>query len=336
MRSRTLYNLGLLMRKPSVSARVIWNYASILAGKKRLRSVEIDLGFGCQLNCSHCYASELIDPGRRQMGMDDIRHAVDQCINEGAIHFLISGGEPLIHSHVYDVIEYVNSKNAFSCLVTNGAKLDDETIQKLAESGLDIIEISLDSAVAEKHDRNRRMEGLHKKVLEAAAKCTESGMEVFTSSVITNENINDGDLRDIIRIGREKKLRTHLCFPVATGNWKHEDIALTDKNRAKAKRLFAEEDIRCCEEGNYLRQGCSAGVEKLCINPYGDILPCPYIQASFGNILEEDLGAILKRMRSNKYFSSITGPCLPAFDKKFIGDVMDKINKSGDKPLKLK
>jgi len=267
MRNRLLYNFGLVIKKPLVLMRVIHNYALLVAGRKRLRSVEIDLGFECQLNCKHCYASELIDPERKKMNTKEIKNAIDQCVSEGAIHFLISGGEPLIHDNVYEIIEHINNKKAFSCLVTNGVELKEDTVQKLAGSGLDLIEISLDSAEEKRHDDNRNMKGLYKQVINAAYECKKKNIIVFSSSVITNENINNGDLQKIIDLGKQNMFRTHLCFPVATGKWKEKEILLTSENRKKAIDLFNKEDIRCCEEGNYLKAGCSAGIEKICINP---------------------------------------------------------------------
>ncbi len=31
--------------------------------------------------------------------------------------------------------------------------------------------------------------------------------------------------------------------------------------------------------------GCPAGMEKIYITPYGDVIPCPFIHIGFGNIL---------------------------------------------------
>jgi len=335
MENRFIYNWELIIKKPPVLLRALKNYLFLFMGGERLRSVEIDLGFGCQLNCKHCYASDLINPKRKSMSLEEIRKSIDQCIGEGAIHFLISGGEPLIHKQVFEVIKYINKKNAFSCLATNGVALNKESISKLKKSGLNIIEISLDSSLREKHDKNRKRKGLYDHVLKATSMCKKQGITVFASSVITNDNLNNNDLIDIIRLGKTRGIRTHLCFPVSMGNWRGKKALLTKKNKIKIKGLFKKEDIRCCEEGNYLKQGCSAGIEKICINPYGDVLPCPYIQASFGNITKENLSNILRRMRQNKYFKKIDGPCLPAFNNQFIKEIMFKINKAKKRPLDL-
>ena len=336
MGNRLSYYFGLLIKKPSVLLRLIKNYLLLFLGQYRLRSVEIDLGYGCQLNCKHCYVSELMNPKRKTMGLEEIKRTIDLCIREGAILFLVSGGEPLIYKQVFDVIGYINRKKAFSCLITNGINLNEETIPKLRKSGLDLIAISLDSGIKDVHDENRNKKGLYEHILKAASFCNEQGITVFTSSIITNKNLLNNDIKKIIELGNQNKIKIHFCFPIAMGNWKDKNVLLTNESRIKAMNLFKDEDIICCEESNYLKQGCSAGVEKICINPYGDVTPCPYIQASFGNIIKENLPSILKLMRRNKYFRKIDGPCLPAFNKKFIKDMMNKINKTKTKPLKFK
>ncbi|PLW80711.1 hypothetical protein C0585_01325 [Candidatus Woesearchaeota archaeon] len=332
MKNRLLYNLTLLSKKPKIMPRVLKNYFLILIGKKRLRSVEVDLGYECQLNCDHCYAAEAKNTKRKYISFNEMKDAIDQAIDQGAIHFLISGGEPLLYHQVFDLIKYINKKNAFSCLVTNGVNLNEKVIGKLKDSKLDVLEISLDSSDPKKHDSNRYKKGLFNNIIKSIKKLEGSKIIIFTSSVFTNENITDGDAEKIISLGKELKIESHFCFPIAMGNWKGKNVLLTKKNIKKASELLKKNNIRSCEEGNYLKSGCSAGVEKICINPYGDVTPCPYIQETYGNITELKLSKILELMRENKFYKKIDGPCMPAFNKDFIKTNMKNINNSKEKP----
>ena len=335
MRNRFTYNLGLLSNKLRTFPRVMNNYISLAAGRYRLRSVEVDLGYRCQLKCDHCYASDLIKKEEKAMPLSNIKIAIDQCVNQGAIHFLISGGEPLIYPQVFDIISHINKRAAFSCAVTNGVALDSRMIERLAHAKLDILEISLDSADPSTHDNNRKKQGLHAHVQKMASLCKKKGIEVFYSTVITNENLTSRDIEDVIALARKQGIRNHFCFPVSTGSWKEKDMRLSEENMAKALALFKEHDIRCCEEGNYGRKGCSAGIEKICINPYGEVLPCPYIQASFGNLKKEELRTILARMRAHYFFKKIDGHCMPSFNKAFIEEFMKRIHQSEELPYKV-
>jgi MoaA/NifB/PqqE/SkfB family radical SAM enzyme len=46
------------------------------------------------------------------------------------------------------------------------------------------------------------------------------------------------------------------------------------------------------------RFGCIAGSERLYISASGDVQPCPLVNLSLGNVLEESLVSICQRMRS--------------------------------------
>ena len=46
------------------------------------------------------------------------------------------------------------------------------------------------------------------------------------------------------------------------------------------------------------RFGCVAGSERLYISASGDVQPCPLVNLSLGNVLDESLASICRRMRS--------------------------------------
>ena len=62
------------------------------------------------------------------------------------------------------------------------------------------------------------------------------------------------------------------------------------------------------------------------VTKYGDVLPCPYIHTSLGNVFEESLKDIVKRGMSIKCFKNDTDTCLIAEDRDFINKyVVDRI-----------
>jgi MoaA/NifB/PqqE/SkfB family radical SAM enzyme len=64
--------------------------------------------------------------------------------------------------------------------------------------------------------------------------------------------------------------------------------------------------------------GCIAVKGMVSVTQYGDVLPCPYIHTSIGNIFKEPLRDILKRGLDIKYFGEHVDTCLIAEDKGFI------------------
>ncbi|MEE9119635.1 MAG: SPASM domain-containing protein, partial [Calditrichia bacterium] len=61
-----------------------------------------------------------------------------------------------------------------------------------------------------------------------------------------------------------------------------------------------------------------SGKGDMSVTQYGDVLPCPYIHTSIGNVFEEPLKDIIQRGLNIKYFGEHVDTCLIAEDRKFI------------------
>ena len=72
-----------------------------------------------------------------------------------------------------------------------------------------------------------------------------------------------------------------------------------------------------------------AGIEKLAITAYGDILPCGGIQISYGNIREVSLREAWEEMLRNPEFSKVRECCPLSEDLDFIERILKPIEKTG-------
>jgi len=326
----------LISKKKGLLFKLIRNYINlILLNQRVLKAVELDLTFDCQLNCLHCYAKGISNRKKRKINLEEIKDIVDQCEKLGAIYFLLSGGESLLSKHIYETIKYINKKNLYCSLVTNGLALNSKVIKKLKFFGLDNIIISLDSPIKNKHNYRRGSRKSYDNIIKNLRLCKKEGLEVFTSTIITRDNLYNKEIGEIIELGKNLNIKSQFCFSVALGNWKNKDVLLRKHDWVYIKSFLKNYDVRTCEEGNYLKWGCAAGSERITITPYGDVMPCCYIQMSFVNIRKEKIKKIWKRMTKNKFFNDVNNKyCLPAYDKQFIEKVMTKINKSKEKPFK--
>jgi len=64
--------------------------------------------------------------------------------------------------------------------------------------------------------------------------------------------------------------------------------------------------------------GCIAVKRMISVTQYGDVLPCPYIHVSIGNVFEEPLKDIIARGMNIKWFGKRIGTCLIAESRPFI------------------
>lgn len=67
------------------------------------------------------------------------------------------------------------------------------------------------------------------------------------------------------------------------------------------------------------------------VTQYGDVLACPYIHISIGNVFKEPLKDIIQRGLNIKYFGEHMETCLIAEDRNFINKFI--VNGIYNKPL---
>ena len=64
--------------------------------------------------------------------------------------------------------------------------------------------------------------------------------------------------------------------------------------------------------------GCIAMKRMISVTKYGDVMPCPYIHVSIGNVFEEPLKDIIDRGMNIKWFGKHVNTCLIAESRPFI------------------
>lgn len=71
----------------------------------------------CDMGCSHCMAS--CTPSGEDMAIDNFRLAIDEISKVDKI-VLLTGGEPLLHPDIWDMIDYARKSGLFVILISNG------------------------------------------------------------------------------------------------------------------------------------------------------------------------------------------------------------------------
>jgi MoaA/NifB/PqqE/SkfB family radical SAM enzyme len=97
----------------------------------------------CNLSCAYCNEYDKVSnpvPTAEMLRRIDLLAA----LGTGIITF--SGGEPLLHPDLDDLIRRIRSHGAIATLITNGYLLSPERIRRLNRAGLEHLQISIDNA----------------------------------------------------------------------------------------------------------------------------------------------------------------------------------------------
>lgn len=236
-------------------------------------------------------------------------------------------------TQLFDVIDYIHVHGALISLATNGSLLTPGYAGKLKKHKLDLALISLDYLDAAKEDELRG-KGFFEKAMAAVENCLSAGVKVYISAVITKDEIEGESFRQLLDFCKEKNILLHVNLPALFGGWKgRDDLFFSEEDKAKARKLFKGKYIRSCEMSSYFRSACRSGLEKLHITAYGDVMPCTFIPISFGNILEEGLSVIRKRIFKFPFIVMHNEMCIPSTNREYLHFYQEKISSAKMLPI---
>jgi len=98
----------------------------------------------CNLSCAYCNE---YDDHSRPVPTCDVLRRIDRLAALGTGIVTLSGGEPLLHPDLDEIIRRIRERGPIATLITNGYLLSRERIDRLNRAGLDHLQISIDNVV---------------------------------------------------------------------------------------------------------------------------------------------------------------------------------------------
>ncbi|HSV49420.1 MAG TPA: radical SAM protein [Candidatus Acidoferrales bacterium] len=267
----------------------------------------------CNLHCAHCYADKK-EHQASNYPLTAIEAVFDQLEQLGVLEVRISGGEPLLHKGILQILGLMGKKRFRKILLTNGTLLTEETVMALKDSGITPT-ISLDDCIPEAHDQFRGGTGAHARTINGLALLQKHGVEYGINSCLNKNNLNR--YQDIINLCiKYGAARITLLDLKPTGRMRnntqwmptHEEYSALLKKlfvaRAKNRKIDVSVDtfLHCYpmqESVALVKKGivsCRAGVSRLSIDSDGSIYPCNFVVGDprwvMGNLKEQSLEQI--------------------------------------------
>ncbi len=115
--------------------------------------INFDITNRCPLRCVMCNICRRDHRENDELELSELESIIDQAVEWGIDNISFAGGETLVRKNdVLELIDYCSSKNMTTSLITSGTIFDKKTFDKIFESGLDKLTISLDGATEKTHD----------------------------------------------------------------------------------------------------------------------------------------------------------------------------------------
>ena len=154
------------------------------------------LNSACNLGCLHCCEESghsMPDELTKEQSLDFCQQIADLDIP----YMAISGGEPLLCPHIFDVCRLIRNNNISLKIETNGEFIDEEIALKFADLKMRSVQISLDGATPQTHEKLRKR-GDWQKAVDATKLLIKH--DVNTEIVFVPTQFNIHEIGDIIEL----------------------------------------------------------------------------------------------------------------------------------------
>ncbi len=298
----------------------------------------------CNLKCVHCRCSSDITSSEGDFTTEEGRKLLDEIAAFCKPVVVLSGGEPLLRSDIFDLASHGTSIGLRMCMATNGSLIDDAICRRMRESDIKMVSLSLDGSTAEIHDNFRQCPGAFEGVMRAAETLRRNGQKFLINSSFTKRN--QSDIADVFRLAKSLGATAWYMFMIVpTG--RGEEIMSELISRDDYEEILdwhyrqekVEEDIlmrpTCAphyyrivpqkaraEGASFKRRslsfstgggkGCIAAQSICLIDCFGNVKPCSYFPRVAGNVKQTPFGEIWEKselFRELRDFGSYKGKC---------------------------
>ncbi len=190
----------------------------------------LELTHRCNLACAGC--------GRIREYRDTLDQmlSVEECLvsatEADAPVVAVSGGEPLLHPHVHEIVTGLVEQRRFVYLCTNGLLLQD-SLARFSPSPYLSFNVHLDG-LAKTHDRLAGRQGVFARAVAAIEAAREAGFRVCTNTTVYKGTDPD-EVGQLLSLLMERGIDGVLLSPGFGYEAVEDEIFLT---RAEVRRLF--------------------------------------------------------------------------------------------------
>ncbi len=157
----------------------------------------------CNIDCGYCNEYDKVSP---PIPYETMCERIDKLASLGTSVVAFSGGEPMLHPQLDDLIRRIRRHGMMAGLITNGYFLVEKRIKELNAAGLDYLQISIDNVIPDEVSKKSL------KVLDAKLQllAAHADFQVNINSVLGGGIRNPEDARTINRRARELGFTTSI------------------------------------------------------------------------------------------------------------------------------
>ena len=267
-----------------------------------------ELTHRCPLQCPYCSNPLDLERASVELKTQEWLRVFGEAADLGCLQVHFSGGEPTARRDLEALVEGAAKAGLYTNLITSGVLLDQARIARLAEVGLEHVQLSFQDSEAETANRIAGFAG-HAKKLETAAQVRAAGLSLTANFVVHRQNLArlESMIELALSLGAQRSEIAHVQYY----GWALKNRAALMPTREELERATAAVEAARVRLGRrmvidyvvpdyYARRpkACMGGWGRRFFNvtPSGKVLPChaaeSIIGLAFDNVRDRPLAEI--------------------------------------------
>lgn len=217
--------------------------------KFRLDQIYFYLTEGCNLACRHCWLTPKHQRGSivyPSLPVELFEKIVEEAKPLGLTSIKLTGGEPLLHPGIHEILEQIKAQDISFSMETNGVLCTGRLADKIVACKKAFVAVSLDGADAQTHDYVRGVSGAFNDALEGIKNLVKAGAKPQIIMAVMRHNVRQ--MEDTVRLAESLgagSVKFNVVQPTGRGQ----------KMTADGETLTVEELIRL---GNWVENTLSS------------------------------------------------------------------------------
>lgn len=212
-----------------------------------LNQIYFYLTQGCNLRCRHCWISPKFETEGQSWPSLDLGlfcSIIQQAKPLGLSGVKLTGGEPLIHHQIFDIIEHVGAEDLALTVETNGVACTTELAQAMRSCKNAFVSVSLDAAEARTHEWMRGVKGSFEAAIQGIRNLVKAGLppQIIMSLVRRNKDQMEAIVRLAETLGAES-VKFNVVQPTARGQQMHLQDEVIPIDELIALGAWAEQEL---------------------------------------------------------------------------------------------
>ena len=191
-----------------------------------LRQIYFYLTQGCNLACRHCWLAphlQQADQTGPSLDLDLFRSVLDQAEPLGLTTVKLTGGEPLLHPRIREILEIVRDRGMRLFVETNGVLCTPELAGLIRECERPFVSVSLDGADAGTHEWIRGVRGSFDRAISGIRDLAGAGLS--PQIIMTVMRRNRDQMEPMVRLAESLgagSVKFNIVQPTARGESLHK------------------------------------------------------------------------------------------------------------------